>query len=323
MKYLVTGVGGHTGTIVAHALLAAGDQVRAIVRNQQTAEIWRAKGAEVLVLDLTDTRALTAALRGVDGAYLLVPPAEGPGADDAQNAIFQSILSAVTTARPRHVVQLSSLAAQNPAQNHTQLILSELERGLRDLTRTQRNLHITILRVGYLMENIGNLKEVIATGKLPGFIPPDRPVEMVAASDIGILVAHLLREGGHGAELIELSGRQYSLQDAADILSEWTGKTITPIADMPRARQTTRSLRAVGANPVGAENHSALLWQHQLGAVVPRNEFTTYARGGEPDWDGPYRRLSATTRLRAMLCVTCKRSNIPKNGPPASAAYCA
>ena len=69
------GVSGNTGSVVASTLLAQGHAVRVIVRDEKKGERrGSSKGAEVAVASLDDAAALTAALRGADGVYALVPP---------------------------------------------------------------------------------------------------------------------------------------------------------------------------------------------------------------------------------------------------------
>src|SRR5688500_6999772 len=74
LMYAIAGVSGHTGAVVATTLLAAGKPVRVIVRDAAKGAEWKAKGAEVAVASLDDRPALAQALRGAEGAYLLIPP---------------------------------------------------------------------------------------------------------------------------------------------------------------------------------------------------------------------------------------------------------
>src|SRR5450631_280620 len=72
--YLVAGVSGHTGSVVAQSLLDQKQKVRVLVRDAAKGERWKKRGAEVVVASLEDAHAMGAALRGADAAYLLVPP---------------------------------------------------------------------------------------------------------------------------------------------------------------------------------------------------------------------------------------------------------
>src|SRR5688572_853909 len=74
LMFSIIGVTGNTGAVVADTLLGAGKPVRVIVREAAKGAPWKARGAEVAVAELGDVAALTAALRGVEGAYVLSPP---------------------------------------------------------------------------------------------------------------------------------------------------------------------------------------------------------------------------------------------------------
>lgn len=60
--YVIAGVSGNTGSVVAPTLLAAKQPVRVLVRDAAKGEPWRAQGAEVVVADIADQAALTRAL---------------------------------------------------------------------------------------------------------------------------------------------------------------------------------------------------------------------------------------------------------------------
>jgi len=91
---LVSGATGLHGGAVARALLAAGRRVRALTRDRggersrQLAEL----GAELVVGDLLDTGALTAAMHGASAVYAVTTPVgTGPEGEIAQG---QSIITA-------------------------------------------------------------------------------------------------------------------------------------------------------------------------------------------------------------------------------------
>src|SRR5262245_4067078 len=74
MSFVIAGVSGNTGKIVADSLIAQKRSVKVVVRDAAKGAAWSAKGAEVAVADLGDAAALGRALQGAEGAYLLVPP---------------------------------------------------------------------------------------------------------------------------------------------------------------------------------------------------------------------------------------------------------
>src|SRR6185436_701063 len=115
MSFVVAGVSGHTGKVVADSLLAQKKSVKVLVRNSAKGDAWKAKGAEVAVADLGDSGALAGALRGAEGAYVLVPPSFTETDYRAyQDRVVASIAGAVEASGVRHVVLLSSIGAQVP-----------------------------------------------------------------------------------------------------------------------------------------------------------------------------------------------------------------
>src|ERR1700684_2435742 len=72
--YVVLGAGGHTGHVVASNLLSRGQKVRVVGRNAAHLQPLTAKGAELLIADVTDTEALAKAFHQADSAYVMIPP---------------------------------------------------------------------------------------------------------------------------------------------------------------------------------------------------------------------------------------------------------
>src|SRR3954469_23742265 len=107
--YTIAGVTGHTGKVVAETLLAQGQQIRVIVRDENKGAPWKARGAEVAVVSLSDDVALTRALSGAKGAYLLLPP-DAVASDffGSRMRITEAIGRAALNAGLPHLVLLSS-----------------------------------------------------------------------------------------------------------------------------------------------------------------------------------------------------------------------
>ena len=72
MRTLVTGATGNTCSILIPALISAGQQVRAFVRDGKKAEGLKEAGAEIYVGDLDLPETIDAALVGVDQVYLCI-----------------------------------------------------------------------------------------------------------------------------------------------------------------------------------------------------------------------------------------------------------
>ncbi len=73
--YAITGATGHIGYKLTEELLKKGHKVRALGRDHHKLQELKAKGAEVIVSDLTDTKALTKAFKGCKAVFSLLPPA--------------------------------------------------------------------------------------------------------------------------------------------------------------------------------------------------------------------------------------------------------
>lgn len=284
MKYAVAGVSGHTGKVVADTLLAAGAQVRVIVRDPAKGEAWRARGAEVAVASLGDAAALATALEGVDGAYLLVPPSMAPGFRAYQLETGRALVAAVEQAKPKHVVLLSSIAAHLESGTGPISGLYPVEQGLRAVHGRHPQVGVTFLRAGYFMENLGMSFGALAQNILPGFMPTDTPIDMVATVDIGQTAASLLSEGPHGVQVVELGGPARTLVDAAAALTELLGRPIHAVeAPLDQLVPTFTGM--------GVPADIADMYREMNGGVV----------AGTVAWEGTGRRLLGKTDLKTVL----------------------
>jgi uncharacterized protein YbjT (DUF2867 family) len=228
--FVIAGVTGNTGGVVADTLLSQGKRVRVIVRDVAKGEPWKKRGAEVAVAELEDAKALTAALSGATGAYLLLPPR--PTAPDViaeQKAVADAIVTAVADAAVPHVVLLSSIGAQHADGTGPIKTLHYAERELEAKTSAK----LTFVRAAYFLENWGAVAAATKGGKLPTFIRPDVPIPMVATRDIGLVSARALAEGPPASrvDVIELAGpKEWSPIDIAQAFASVLGRDVTPDA---------------------------------------------------------------------------------------------
>jgi uncharacterized protein YbjT (DUF2867 family) len=282
MTYVVAGVTGNTGKVVAETLLAAGKKVRVLARDAAKAESLRAKGAEVVVADLSDTAALTAALQGASGAYVLVPPSMvEPDFRAYQRRIGTSIAEAARASGVAHLVLLSSVGAQHPAKTGPIAGLFDVEAALRAVS----SLSLTSVRAAYFMENLGGSLGQLAEGKLPSFFPADFKFDMIATHDIGKVAAQALLEGPRGkVDIIELGGPPVSMADVAKELGVLTGKSVTvteaPVAVMAQALQG-----------FGFPATMAALYQEMTESIL----------NGHVAFEGGHRRIEGQTRVGTVL----------------------
>lgn len=263
--FVVAGITGKTGAIVARTLLAAGRPVRGLVRSGEPA-LPPQDGLEVRVLPtLADANALAAALRGATGAYLLLPTdlrSEAFLADS--RATTQAIAQAVRRSAVPHVVLLSSIGAHLPAGTGPVRALHAAERQLAD-TGTR----LTCLRAALFLENWAPLLAAARQGSLPCWVPPALPCPTVAAADIGRTAAQALLDGPAAAGVVELAGpRELSADAVAGILAGLLGRDVAARQVPPEA--VPAALRGAGVSHdlavLYAELHAAvadgtLCWQ--------------------------------------------------------------
>jgi uncharacterized protein YbjT (DUF2867 family) len=233
LPYAVSGVTGHTGAAAADALLRAGRAVRVIVRDPVQGRPWAERGAGISVADLTDLAAMTVALRGVQGSYVICP--QHYGRDDL---VEHAGLIAATTAHaaaaadvPR-LVALSSVGADRDSGTGWIGMNRMFEQRL-----GESGVATTFLRAAYFMENWTPLvAHAVRTGTLPTFLaPPHRPLPMVATADVGRAAAALLQEEWAGNRAVTLAGPQdYAPDDVAAILAATLGNPVD-IAVVPEA----------------------------------------------------------------------------------------
>jgi uncharacterized protein YbjT (DUF2867 family) len=281
MKYAIAGVSGNTGSAAAEALLAKGHQVRVIVRDAAKGAPWQARGAEVAIADLSDHAALTKALSGVSGAYLLVPPnlaSEDPRGH--QDSIVKAFGAAVKASEIPHVVLLSSIGAQHPDGTGPIAGLHPAESLLASFPKTS----LTSLRAAYFLENLAGSFAALAHGVLPSFFPKDFRFDMIGAKDIGELAAQLLINGPSGKRAVFELGSKSSMQDVANALSVKLGKSIQ-VAEAPLETMAP-TLTGYGFTPALAK-----LYQEMTSAIVQ----------GRVAFEGTHKRVQASTSLSAWV----------------------
>jgi len=215
--YTIIGITGHVGAIAAARLLADGCEVRAIVRSEEKAVAWRARGAHCVIGNLNDPDTLKRAFDGVDGIFVMTPTwfeAEDMFAENA--TALEALDKALRSVAPTKVVLLSSIGAQHSSGTGAILKLHHMERAFADLPA------VTSIRAGWFMENYaGLIAHVSETGVLPSMLAPlEREVPMIATADIGTTVADVLQTNWSGQRVIELEGpRRYSPNDVAAALA--------------------------------------------------------------------------------------------------------
>jgi uncharacterized protein YbjT (DUF2867 family) len=229
--YLVMGITGKVGGATAEHLLAHGKDVRALVRNREKASNWATRGVELVDGDWNDAAAIEQALRGVEGAFVMLPAVWAPSPDYKEaKGVIANYVGALTKAAPPRVVALSSMGANRTSGLGMITGLSLLEQGFRDLTSP-----LAFVRAGGFFENFLYGLQVAQGGTLPVYYnPTSRKSTMVATNDIGGAAAGLLTgPAWSGQRTFEL-GSMVSADDVAEHLGDVLNRDVRAFA-IPRA----------------------------------------------------------------------------------------
>lgn len=264
--YVIAGVSGNTGSVVATTLLAAKQPVRVIVRDAAKGEPWKAQGAEVAVASFDDRAALARALTGAKGAYLLLPPNGWTETDISadRKRLSAAIIGAVADARPGHVVLLSSIGANHETGTGPIQYIHPVEKGLRET-----GVPSTFLRAAFFAENWAGLaRGAIDSGTLYYGMRTDAKLPQVATRDIGETAARLLLEGApRDVRIVQLAGPvDLTLQETADVLGKIAGKPIAAVT-VPR-EATIGAFTGLGASKQIGELYADLSDAFNAGRLV-------------------------------------------------------
>jgi uncharacterized protein YbjT (DUF2867 family) len=236
--YAIMGITGQVGSAAAKYLLERGQRVRGIVRNKSRASAWAARGAEIVVADWSDAKALAAAFTGTEGVSVMLPANFAPDADFAEpRALIDTLTAALRKAQPPKIVALSSIGAQQERDLGLITQLHLLERALDTLPMPRAH-----VRAAWFMENLRwDVPLAQCEGRLASHLQPlDRPIPMVSTDDVGRTVANTLEETWFGRRVIEVEGpRRYSPLDMAQSLAAVLEHDVETIA-IPREQWAAR-----------------------------------------------------------------------------------
>ena len=169
--FLVMGITGKVGGATAEHLLAHGKEVRALVRNREKASSWASRGVELVDGDWNDSAAIERALKGVEGAFVMLPAVWTPSPDHKEaKSVIANYVEALTKAAPPRLVALSSMGANRTSGLGMITALSLLEQGFRELTCS-----IAFVRAGGFFENFLYGLQVAQGGIAAGHLQSDKP----------------------------------------------------------------------------------------------------------------------------------------------------
>jgi uncharacterized protein YbjT (DUF2867 family) len=275
--YTVLGATGHVGSVIARALLAKGERVRAVGRSIGRLQQFIQRGAEAFVGDVADPEAMTQALAGSRAAFVMIPPAmTSPDYRATQEKISDAISAAAKRAGLQCAVSLSSFGAQVPSGTGPITGLHNFEQKLNAID----GLSVLHLRVGYFFENhLAGIQMIHMLGVFGGAFKSDLKMPMLATRDIGSYAAgRMLKHDFSGKGTQELLGpRDLTMQEIVALIAKWLNKPDLRYAQIPYD-QVEKVLLQMGASPKTAASFIELFQAINNGIVTatePRSAANT------------------------------------------------
>ena len=231
--YVVTGVSGNTGKVIANALLDAGKKVRGISRKPEHLKELTSKGMEAAIGNLDDADFLTEAFNGATAIFTMVPP--NFYTDDYrgfQNKVADAQIEAAQKTGVKYVVTLSSVGAHLGEKAGVVQGLGDMEQSWNAVD----GINILHLRPSYFMENtLGQIETIKNMGIMGSSIKGDLLFPMVATKDIGEMAAkRLLELDFAGSEIQYIFGsHDVSYNEVARIYGKAIGKEDLKYVEFP------------------------------------------------------------------------------------------
>ncbi len=272
--YTIAGVTGQVGSVVANELLAAGEDVRVLVRDPAKGEPWARRGVEVAVADLRDASGLADALRGSQGAFVLLPlNLTSPTVIAEAAELTEAVGAAIEAAGVPHVVALSSVGADLPEETGAIEWLHRLENRLRGTGAV-----LTAVRSGHFQEKTRDLLGAVhAAGIYPVLRDTaDVPIPMVAVRDVGAVIASALREPAEAHRVIDVEGPEYTERQVAETVASLVGRPVE-VVTIPRPGWVG-SLIEAGLSPEGAELIAGLYDADQRDVLKPAGDHLVHGQ---------------------------------------------
>lgn len=266
--FVISAATGRVGTAIVEALLSRGVPVRALVRQEQAARVWRGRGAEAAVADLRDEAALTEAIDGARGFFTLMPfDLFVADLDAYAHEVSESVASAVRRARVPHTVMLSSGGADLEQGTGPIRGLHLMEQALRGSGTT-----LTALRSGHFQEKF---TDVLESARHEGVYPvfassADVPLPMVATEDIAQVAVEELLAGPRHSESVDLVGPAYTEREVAEALGGVLGRRLE-VVTIPEAGWAG-ALGDAGFAPHIARSLAELYAADEQGLLRPRGD---------------------------------------------------
>jgi uncharacterized protein YbjT (DUF2867 family) len=162
---LVVGATGQTGRLLVSDLVESGYQVRAFVRDRESAGEKLGTAVEIAVGDVKDPASIAAAMKNIDAVVSAIGAAGASGPDRPETIDYEGVrnlAAAAKTARVKHFVLLSSMGAtheDNPLNKLFGDVLIWKARGEQALRDS--GVPYTIIRPGGLVNEPGGESRIM------------------------------------------------------------------------------------------------------------------------------------------------------------------
>ena len=220
---VVTGATGKQGGAVARSLLDRGFRIRALTRNPQkpAAQALAQLGAEIVQGDMVDRSAMDRVLKDAYGVFSVQNFYEtGPEGEVKQG---KTLADAAKAAGIQHFVYSSVGSSYRETQIPHFESKWQIEKHVREV-----GLPYTILRPVFFMHNWEMMREQILTGgTLAQPLDPDKPLQQVAAEDLGAFAALAFERPEEWLEReVDLAGDEQTMPEIAATFSQVSGREI-------------------------------------------------------------------------------------------------
>jgi uncharacterized protein YbjT (DUF2867 family) len=269
--FVVCGATGNVGSKLAKSLLAAGVPVRVLGRERVRLGPFAAAGADPRPGDLADVKFLSEAFSGAGAVFAMIPPKhDAPDVAAYQNAVGESLATAMENARVPRVVTLSSIGAHLFEGTGPIRGLHDLEKKLERLG----NAEVVHLRAAYFMENhLWSLPVIRERGVNGSPIRPDAPIPMVATKDIADEAARMLTAktlSGHSVRYL-LGPRDLTMTEATRILGGAIGKPDLRYLQFPE-EEARKAMSGMGMSDSAVEALLEMQRGFNSGRIRPTQE---------------------------------------------------
>lgn len=219
---LITGATGTVGQHVVTELAGLDVPVRALVRDPESVPFPREERIEVVQGDFSNPQTLRAAMEGIEGVFVLLPPGS------QMTGYNENLVAAAQECGIQHLVKLSAERSSLDAPPGLGRWHAETEHHIEE-----SGIPYTHLRATYFMQNtLGFADTIKREGKFYASMG-DGTVSMIDARDIATVAARVLTEDGHENTAYLLTGPEaLSFGDVADTFSSVLDREVTYV-DLP------------------------------------------------------------------------------------------